>query len=70
MDDRSVFDLLRFAIEGCTDRFVGRPRSANPYNPACALDAWSAWQLGWDEGDWLLEIRGREEAARWLGEAA
>jgi hypothetical protein len=34
------------------------------------MHAAEAWEYGWDEGRWLLEMRGHEEAARWLREAA
>jgi hypothetical protein len=47
----------------------GRPSAANPYNPSCAREWFEAWQLGWDDGDYLLDIRGQEEATRWLAAA-
>jgi hypothetical protein len=62
--------LLPVVVEGAVDRFCGRPRERNPYSYAYARDAFEAWLWGWDDADYLLEIRGREEAARWLGEAA
>jgi hypothetical protein len=63
-------ELTVIAIEGAVDRFVGRPREANPYSKQYARVWWEAWLLGWDEASWLLEMRGEEEAARWLQEAA
>ena len=60
--------LWGIVTEGAVDRFCGRPEHANPYAPE--LDAYEAWQYGWAEADWLLQIRGQEEAARWLREAA
>ena len=61
-------DLAHVAIEGAVDRFCGRPRNRNPY--ADATDEFEAWAWGWDDADYLLEIRGQKEAARWLSEAA
>lgn len=56
------------AIEGAVDRFCGRPRDRNPYSIAnCPLDV-EAWDLGHIEAGLLLELRGQEEAARWLRE--
>ena len=58
------------AIEGAVDRFCGRPRVQNPYQREPAAGAWEAWDLGWVEAEALLDLRGQEEAARWLREAA
>jgi hypothetical protein len=65
-----MIDLIIIAIEGSVDRFCGRPRAVNPYSLAGARGYWEAWLLGWDQADFLLEIRGSEEAPRWLREAA
>jgi hypothetical protein len=63
-------ELWQIAIEGAVDRFCGRPRIRNPYAPRHAADAHEAWDLGWADADYLLEIRGRQQAARWLREPA
>ncbi len=63
-------DMIPIAVEGAVDRFCGRPKDANPYNLISARDWAEAWEWGWDEADFLLDIRGREEAARWLRPAA
>lgn len=65
-----MIELLNIAIEGAVDRFCGRPRANNPYSHACARGHWEAWLLGWDQADFMLESRGRQEATRWLREAA
>ena len=71
MSDRLGFiELVGVAVEGAVDRFCGRPRHANPYSLEYADEAWHAWDLGWGDADYLLDIRGQEEARRWLGEAA
>lgn len=62
--------LLPVACEGCADAIFGRPRDRNPYHPLAAMDAYAAWEWGFDEGAHLLQTRGREEAARWLREVA
>jgi hypothetical protein len=62
--------IVTIAVEGAVDRFCGRPRSANPYSRTYAREHFEAWDYGWDDANWLLEIRGAEEAARWLNEAA
>lgn len=62
--------LAGIAVEGAVDRFCGRPQDQNPYCPETARECYGAWQLGWLDADYLLEIRGAEEAARWLREAA
>ena len=62
--------LICIVTEGCVDAFCGRPLARNPYCPESATDYWLAWDFGWHEARHLLEIRGREEAARWLREAA
>jgi hypothetical protein len=58
------------AIEGAVDRFCGRPRETNPYCRINAPVEFASWDLGWIEGGHYLDVRGQEEAARWLGEAA
>jgi hypothetical protein len=60
--------LWGIVAEGAIDAVCGRPREANPYDPT--LHAAEAWDYGWDEGRWLLEMRAEEEAARWLGRAS
>jgi hypothetical protein len=62
--------LVPIAVEGAVDRFCGRPRNHNPYSSTSARDHFEMWTWGWDGADELLELRGREEAARWLREAA
>lgn len=57
-------------VEGAVDRFCGRPPDRNPYCEQNAQEAWGAWAFGWQEADWYLDVRGQEEAARWLREAA
>jgi hypothetical protein len=54
------------AIEGSVDRFCGRPLDANPYCLENAATEWDAWDLGWRTADDLLDVRGAEEARRWL----
>ncbi len=54
-------------VEGAVDRFLGRPRDQNPY---CGQDSGEAWLYGWDEAEWLLDIRGMNEVRRWLRDAA
>ena len=61
---------ILIAIEGAVHRFCGRPRDRNPYCRANAPDEAYSWDLGWIEGGWYLDDRGKEEAARWLGETA
>ena len=63
-------DVLGIAVEAAIDRVCGRPVEANPYCPIYAEEAHRVWLLGWREADWFIEIRGQEEAARWLREAA
>ncbi len=60
--------LWGIVCEGAVDRFCGRPSEQNPY--AGGYDSSEAWAWGWAEAGELLEIRGQEEAARWLREAA
>jgi hypothetical protein len=62
--------VAEIAVEGATDRFCGRPQDQNPYSDEYAPTDWDAWDLGWRVADELLEVRGAEEAARWLREAA
>jgi hypothetical protein len=40
------------------------------YSLEYAHEAFHAWDLGWGDGDYLLDIRGQEEARRWLEDAA
>jgi hypothetical protein len=63
-------ELIPIAVEGAVDCFCGRPRDRNPYNPTYARDYFEAWSWGYDDAEFLLETRGRQEAARWLAEAA
>jgi hypothetical protein len=63
-------DGLGVVVEGAVDRFCGRPLHANPYCPTYAAEGHAAWVFGWREADELLELRGEEEARRWLTEAA
>jgi hypothetical protein len=63
-------ELIPIVAEGCVDRFVGRPRTRCPYDWRAASDYAEAWFVGWDNADHLLDIRGQEEARRWLEEAA
>lgn len=44
----------------------------DPYSPVYARYRWEAWDWGWGwtDADYLLDIRGSEEAARWLRERA
>jgi hypothetical protein len=62
--------LFPIVTEGCVDRFCGRPREKNPYDRTSARNHYEAWEWGWDDANSLLEQRGRDEAARWLREAA
>ena len=62
-------ELIPIAVEGAVDRFCGRPRDRNPYHPTAASNHHEAWAWGWDDADHLLEIRGEQEARRWLAEA-
>ena len=63
-------ELAGILIEGATDYYCGRPKSANPYCERTAMEAAYAWSWGHDEAREQLELRGQEEAARWLREAA
>lgn len=63
-------DDLGVVVEGATDRFFGRPFDKNPYSQEYAPDAWRIWALGWKEADWFIDVRGADEAARWLRDAA
>lgn len=65
-----AIELLGVIVEGATDRFCGRPRERNPYSPKYAPEQWAAWLAAWVEADALLDLRGRDEATRWLREAA
>jgi len=62
--------LAGILVEGAVDAFCGRPKHANPYCEQTVMEASYAWAWGHDEATLQLEIRGREEAARWLREAA
>ena len=62
----TVENGVRTAVEGAVDRFCGRPLERNPYSFGSAREAYHAWELGWLEADFLLEVRGGEEASRWL----
>jgi hypothetical protein len=62
--------LVCIVIEGAVDAFCGRPRERNPYCPENATDYFLAWEFGWVDASALLAERGRDEAARWLQEAA
>lgn len=70
MTDGLSADLVGIVVEGATDRFCGRPRAMNPYCATHAAGWCHAWLWGWDDADWLLRIRGQEEARRWLEQAA
>lgn len=59
-------ELATVLVEGAVDHIAGRPRSDCPYSPLSALDLHAAWLMGWDECAEQLELRGQEEAARWL----
>ena len=48
----------------------GRPISRNPYCLENAAEAHAAWTMGWREFDWYFQIRGQDEAARWLAAAS
>jgi hypothetical protein len=64
------FGLAPVLLEGAVDAFCGRPKEQNPYDPVSAADACYAWEWGWDEATEQLALRGQQEAARWLREAA
>jgi hypothetical protein len=57
-------------VEGACDRFFGRPREANPHSEDYAEQPWNSWLFGWQNADWFIDMRGQEEARRWLEEAA
>jgi len=63
-------DMLGVICEACVDRFAGRPYDANPYCTDNAPEAHAAWAIAWREAGDLLDMRGQEEASRWLREAA
>jgi hypothetical protein len=69
-DRLGFFELVGIAVEGAFHRFCGRPRHACPYSLEYALDAFHAWDLGSGDADYLLDIRGEQEARRWLEDAA
>jgi len=56
--------LWAVVVEGAVDAFCGRPLGANPYDQA--LDSSEAWRYGYVEAKWQLDVRGEEEARRWL----
>jgi len=60
--------LWAVVCEGATDRFLGRPRDQNPYRGG--MDSREAWDYGWAESAWILDIRGMDEVRRWLRDAA
>ena len=66
----SLEDIAVVLVEGAVDFFSGRPRDRNPYVSEFEPDSAWAWLAGFDEAQIQLEERGREEAARWLTEAA
>ena len=68
MSGRLDLFLWAIVVEGAVDRFCGRPREQNPYRPG--YESGDAWEYGWDEAGDLLELRGQEEARRWLEAAA
>ncbi len=70
MSRLGLVEQASIVVEGAVDRFCGRPRDRNPYCRENAEQAWHSWDFGWTEADWYLDIRGQEEARRWLGEAA
>ncbi len=63
-------DKFRVVVEGAVDRFLGRPLLENPYNLEVAPEFHAAWAIAWREADEQLEIRGQQEATRWLSQAA
>lgn len=65
-----LLEIAHIALEGAVDAFCGRPRNQNPYGYEVARGDWEAWDLGWSEATFLLELRGQAEARRWLTEAA
>jgi hypothetical protein len=65
-----ALDVAFIAVEGACDRIFGRPRQANPYSYESARDGFEGWLFGWDEAGFQLELRGAQEAARWLGGTA
>lgn len=60
--------LWGIVCEGAVDRFLGHPRDQNPYGPG--QDSTEAWLYGWDEAEWMFDVRGMDEVRRWLNEAA
>lgn len=62
--------LWAVVVEGAVDHVCGRPIDRNPYSRGSAGDAADAWDYGWEEAAWVIDMRGQEEAARWLREAA
>ena len=68
--DVGSLEIAFIALEGAVDSFCGRPRCRNPYSFEFARWEWEAWDLGWSEATYLLDLRGQAEAARWLREAA
>lgn len=62
----AIPSIAFICVEGAVDAVLGRPRAENPYSRESAFEHWFAWNEGWDEGTELFEMRGREEAARWL----
>jgi hypothetical protein len=70
MSGEGTAELVPIAVEGAVDYFCGRPRNQNPYDRTCAREWFEAWAIGWDDAAHLLEVRGKEEARRWLDVAA
>ena len=58
MNRRDDF-LWSIVTEGAVDRFLGRPRDQNPYTPG--QDSTEAWDYGWEEGNYLVDVRGMDE---------
>ncbi len=68
MSGRLDLPLWAIVVEGAVDRICGRPREQNPYR--LGYESGDAWEYGWGEASDLLELRGQEEARRWLEEAS
>jgi hypothetical protein len=70
MTEYARIELFPVVVEGAIDYFCGRPREKNPYSPTYASNEREAWFWGWDDAEYLLAVRGEEEATRWLADAA
>jgi hypothetical protein len=66
----AALDRWDILVEGAVDCVLGRPRNANPYPLDAARSHHVWWIKAWDEARDLLDVRGAEEASRWLREAA